>query len=85
MHLDNNHTEIPGKVEFILAELLEKGSEGEEMWNRTERWSEMEQGTVAGDASLDGGEGAENSMGIVNLVISVTKKSRTRSDLSIAT
>lgn len=45
----------------------------------------MEQGRVAGDASPDGGEGAENSTGVVNLVISVTKKSRTRSDLSIAT
>ena len=85
MHLDNKHIEIPGKVEFILAELLEKGSEGEEMWNRTERRGEMEQGREAGDTSPDGGKGAENSTGIVNLVISITKRSRTQSDLSIAT
>ena len=45
----------------------------------------MEQGREAGDTSPDGGKGAENSTGIVNLVISITKRSRTQSDLSIAT
>ena len=29
-HLGNKHTETLGNVEFILAELLEKGSEGDE-------------------------------------------------------